>query len=59
MTNILIPERHNIYIELRPYFDDQEYLLKMDDADLVEAYSEMKFLKYNLINPEDLGWEEI
>lgn len=38
----MIPERHKILIEMRPYFDDQENLLKMDDEELVKAYSELK-----------------
>lgn len=44
-----MPEKYKILIALRPYFDDQENLLKMDDEELVTAYSELRLCT---INPE-------
>lgn len=57
MVDITIPPRHQIRIELRPYFDDEEVLMDLDDEELYKIYSEMKFLKYGLILPED--FEEV
>lgn len=53
MVDITIPPRHQIRIELKPYFDDEEVLMDLDDEELYKIYSEMKFLKYGLILPED------
>lgn len=53
MLEIIIPERHQILIELRPYFEEEEYLLDLDDEELITAYSEMKFCKFGLVHPVD------
>ena len=52
--DIFIPERYRILIALSPYFDDQENLLKMDDEELVTAYSEMKFFETYPLSAQDI-----
>lgn len=59
MLDLIMPSKVQIYIELKSYFDDEEYMKNMDDEDLFKAYSEMKFLSFGLLDPEDLGWEEV
>ncbi len=59
MIDIVMPPRHQIYIELKPYFDDEEWLLDLDDEQLFKAYTEMKFLHYGIIDPKNVGWEEV
>lgn len=54
MTHFLIPTRAQIYMELKPYFDDVDVMYDLEDEDLVNAYAEMKFLKLGLIDPSDL-----
>lgn len=47
MIEIVIPERYKLLMELKPYFDDQDILMRMDDDDLACAYSELKFYQYD------------
>jgi len=53
MIDFVIPERHDIYIELKPYFDVEETMLDMNDEELVQAYSEMQFLKYSVCQTQE------
>lgn len=48
---IHIPPRYRILIEMKPYFEDPDYLLGLDDEELSIIYSEMRFFKYT---PMDL-----
>lgn len=42
------PERHQMLIDLKPYFDYQENLISYDDEDLEVMWSEMMFIRHHI-----------
>lgn len=54
---IIIPNRDKIYLEINKYFDDLDVMFKLDDEDLADIYSEVKFIQAGHILTD--FWEEV